>query len=404
VRHRYWSRIWTVQEVALSRRSKIYIGDSRPISFEELIYGYDVHEYYPDGNALMYNQDRSRMSLMFHSDCARHVREKAVWDPSHLVTIAASLVEKKSTDPRDICFAIKAVYPDLLGKIEVRYDRSVADIYTEVAASLFEGVWGTEWLGWMLDIASMCLPKSLSLPSWVPDWSSEQAPWSDYNIFINRATCDSKSAGMFSADQHNLHLLGKVVDTVYELVGEPFPDWSTRAVAIQPTLEVEEALRNTHRNLASLQKSSHCNDLARQFDNLISTLLMGRCLEGIQRYFLRGLEEDGSPTSPNDDSSQGDVTVNSSKSTSQRKALAPPDDKLSCRGVFLTGKGRVGLGRVVQPGDELVLLAGTNHPYVVRRSLSREGYELQAPAIVEGMMTGDVWSSVKDSLEYVCFV
>jgi len=64
----------------------------------------------------------------------------------------------------------------------------------------------------------------------------------------------------------------------------------------------------------------------------------------------------------------------------------------------------VGLGRVVQPGDELVLLAGTNHPYVVRRSPSREGYELQAPAIVEGMMTGNVWSSVKDSLEYVCFI
>ena len=64
----------------------------------------------------------------------------------------------------------------------------------------------------------------------------------------------------------------------------------------------------------------------------------------------------------------------------------------------------MGLSRVVQPGDKLVLLAGTDHPYVVRRSLSRQGYELQASAIVEGMMTGNVWSSVKDSLEYICFI
>lgn len=91
----------------------------------------------------MYNQDRSRMSLMFHSDSARLVREKAAHDRSHLVTIAASLVEKKSTDPRDICYAIKAIYPGLLGDIEVRYDRCVADIYTEVAARLIAGILGT---------------------------------------------------------------------------------------------------------------------------------------------------------------------------------------------------------------------------------------------------------------------
>lgn len=351
----------------------------------------------------MYNRDRSRMSLTFHLDCAGNVREKAIVNPPHTVEIAASLLGKRSTDPRDICFAIKAVYPDILGNIEVRYDRNVADIYIELAATLFHGVLGTDRLGWMLDIASMCLPKSLSLPSWVPDWSSEEAPWLDYKHFIHRATSGSKAAGMFSANRHNLHLLGKVVDTVYELVGEPFPDWSARAVTVQPTLEVEEALRNTHRTLASLQKSSHCKDLAGQFYNLISTLIMGQCLEGVQQYLLRGAEEDGSPTWPNHDSSHGNLTTDSTNSTSLRKALVPPNDKLSCRRVFLTEKGRVGLGRVVQPGDELVLLAGTNHPYVVRRSPLREGYELQAPAIVEGMMTGNVWSSVKDSLEYVCF-
>lgn len=89
---------------------------------------------------------------------------------------------------------------------------------------------------------------------------------------------------------------------------------------------------------------------------------------------------------------------------SHSKTPATHDDKLSCRRAFLTGKGRVGLGRAVQYGDETVLLAGTKHPYVVRRSLLRDGYELQAPAIVESMMTGAVWSSVEDSLEYVCLV
>ncbi|KAK0713341.1 hypothetical protein B0T26DRAFT_362784 [Lasiosphaeria miniovina] len=198
--HRYWRRIWTVQELALSRRSELYIGDSRPISLEELIYGYDVHEYYPDGNSLLYNRDRNRMDLEFHLDSARHVREKAAWHSSKSVQTAVSLIEKSSTDPRDIFFAIKAIYPDLLGKIEVRYDRSAADIYTEVAASLFEGVWGTDMLGWMLDTAGMCLPKSLAIPSWVPDWSSDEHPWSDYKIIIHRAAGDSKAAGMLSAD------------------------------------------------------------------------------------------------------------------------------------------------------------------------------------------------------------
>jgi len=239
----------------------------------------------------------------------------------------------------------------------------------------------------------------------VPDWSSEEAPWSDYNIFLHQASGDSKAHGMFSASHRELHLLGKAVDTVERLVGEPFSDWSSRAVAIEPASEVENALRNAHRNLTSLEKSHHRKDLTRQFNNLIGTLIMGRSLHGVKQYLLRGCKTDESLSSPDDDSSIENATVNSFESLPPKEALDPCADNLSCRSVFLTVKGRVGLGRVVRPGDELVLFAGAHHPYVVRRSPSSDGYELQAPAVVDDCMKmGDVWSSVKDNLEYLCLV
>jgi hypothetical protein len=111
-------------------------------------------------------------------------------------------------------------------------------------------------------------------------------------------------------------------------VGDQFRNWSTQAIAIDPTLEVEEALRDIHRNIALLQKSSQCKDLASQFYNLISTLLIGRCLRGVQRYCLRGFNEDGSPASPDD----------YLYLMAQRKTLATHDDKPSCRRAFLTVK------------------------------------------------------------------
>jgi hypothetical protein len=37
-------------------------------------------------------------------------------------------MDKNSTDPRDFCFAMKAICPRLLHKIEIRYDRSVEDV------------------------------------------------------------------------------------------------------------------------------------------------------------------------------------------------------------------------------------------------------------------------------------
>ncbi|KAI0385236.1 heterokaryon incompatibility protein-domain-containing protein [Hypomontagnella monticulosa] len=395
----YWTRIWTVQEIALGRRSELYVGDSTPVSFERLLYAYLVQEYYPDGAHLEFGRDRSIRALAFHSNCLYHVRGKGAWDQARLASITSSLMVKKSAEPRDICFAIKAIYPDLLGDIEVRYDGSVADIYTELAASLFGQIWGTKLLGGMLDVATMCLPKSLSVPSWVPDWSSEETQWSDYKVLFNNATCDSRAAGMLSTDNRSLYLLGKVVDTVLELVGEPFPDWSIMAVTIQPTSEVYAALKNIHRILATLQEPTGHGDLASQFYSMISTLSYAPCLEGIHHYLHHSFDD-------NTDLAHGHTTTSSSLLTSQTVALIPMDDKLSCRQVFLTAQGRVGLGRAVQPGDDLVLLAGTQHPYVIRHNSPKNGYELQASAIVADamLMGGDLWSSIEDSLEYICFV
>jgi hypothetical protein len=70
----------------------------------------------------------SRASLMFHSPSSRHNREEVALDPSQLVESAASLMDKRVTDPREVYFAMKAVYPRLLRKIEVRYDRRVEDV------------------------------------------------------------------------------------------------------------------------------------------------------------------------------------------------------------------------------------------------------------------------------------
>ncbi|KAI6086033.1 hypothetical protein F4821DRAFT_139418 [Hypoxylon rubiginosum] len=78
---------------------------------------------------------------------------------------------------------------------------------------------------------------------------------------------------------------------------------------------------------------------------------------------------------------------------------------LSSRSLFVTKKGRMGLGKSVQCGDALVLVTTCQLPYALRPVSVEKTYTLVQPIVLEVVMLGEEWSADnKSGLETIKIV
>ena len=231
----WFSRVWVVQEVVQARVVTIHCG-AQAMLFEEFAEGVQqLHaghiergfdpliEPYIRGNpryAITSTgiQGIKIMSMLRkRSTQGQGLLPEAKMGIMHLLRMTRYA---KSTDPRDRVFALLSMAGDNVPlPFDADYTLSVEEIYGRLA------MW--YYLIGSLDMMSYacvpCTETTLTLPSWVPNWTSPEQfepLWEVGGYF--RAGGDFEIPGISGgAAQGLLHLEGKIVDRVAELMSHP---------------------------------------------------------------------------------------------------------------------------------------------------------------------------------------
>lgn len=145
----YWTRIWTIQEMAVNSSRMLYIDWHRPLPVQYLC---QTHT------------NQLEMLVPFLQDVQT--------SPNSVDTLVDTLLQQNAAEPLDYVYGLRAVYPQLLDCICVDYGRAAGDLFTEASKQiLLNG-------GWKLLFTCRHGAKRPDCPSWVPDWSSlEKRTW-----------------------------------------------------------------------------------------------------------------------------------------------------------------------------------------------------------------------------------
>lgn len=154
----YFSRVWVVQEIALSQHIIMMCGDTSErwtssMDSENLrrIYTQSVYQTFP---------------TVFKLDRQHHLRSATLLDVLHLGRSC------KASDPRDKVFGLMALVT-AEQRLSANYSMSTADLYTQIA----KGFDKSQVFGMIAILGNLCYrsdearAKTQGLPTWVPDWS-----------------------------------------------------------------------------------------------------------------------------------------------------------------------------------------------------------------------------------------
>ncbi|KAJ9652678.1 hypothetical protein H2198_008081 [Neophaeococcomyces mojaviensis] len=167
----YWTRIWIFQEMACTRDRYFLCGDSVVKDIDRsiaLLFAWQVTHEETVGNLLdpqCFSMVDSVQTFRFHgdfpADAPYYIR------PGTLHEILGKLNTLNTTEMRDKIYAPLGVATDRdeLG-IVPDYSKDLDLIFTETACALLRA----GYLGVLLSASSQ--DKTLQLPSWVPDWST----------------------------------------------------------------------------------------------------------------------------------------------------------------------------------------------------------------------------------------
>ncbi|OCK73302.1 HET-domain-containing protein [Lepidopterella palustris CBS 459.81] len=216
----YFSRVWTVQEIAVARKAEVTCGtDSLPWS--SLVYGIariiwmrifqlpsEVFTHF-ESHFLVGGEAWTTASPLHrsHFPSESTPNEDAIPD---LIQALSKSRHLKATNPRDRLYAMLWAS----GSFDLPapdYEKSTVDIYTEFTKAVIQAFASTPW---NLDLLRLIngASRSQDLPSWVPDWSDNQ-PF-EFNsevysglFFATGRTCDT--IVRFSDKDKKLHVYGR---------------------------------------------------------------------------------------------------------------------------------------------------------------------------------------------------
>lgn len=154
----YFSRVWVVQEIALSQHIIMMCGetcekwtDFMDSGHLRRIYTQSVYQTFP---------------TVFKLDPQHHLRSASLLDVLHLGRSC------KASDPRDKVFGLMALVT-AEQRLSANYSMSTADLYTEIA----KGFDKSQARGIVAILGNLCYrsdearAQTQGLPTWVPDWS-----------------------------------------------------------------------------------------------------------------------------------------------------------------------------------------------------------------------------------------
>jgi hypothetical protein len=451
----YWRRIWTLQEIGLaSSRASLFCGESDLLDYpllvsallmatmdSELPSGFSPHMFMTHYNVW------AKMTLG-----ATMPEAAEMWD-GRSASLLALTKEMHSTEPRDKIYALRGLFPVVLGTIEVDYAASVQQVYIDATKAAISNEPRLRVLE-LLDPSLSHIP----LPSWVPDFSSDEHPIRQQYSKTWHAAAESTKVFSFVPGADTLVLRGFRMDVVCTCfcgigfgvhdAGLPGPGFkalecsksfygkfsSFTVYTLREWIRVAYSLdefsdmspQNVFRALVS-SSISPPSDPEEDLSLFWSVIMAGTAhskitLEELDREieientrragvydwhkeeWWEKLQPGCVPPDPDSLLQPNHLAskimifllIKNQVAVFMRIYL-----QLGGKSLFNTQQGRIGLGDLsVQSGDQVFLFAGADVPYIAR-SQGNNTYRLLGPTNIFGVMEGEAWPENLEVLEDV---
>ncbi|KAI0446140.1 heterokaryon incompatibility protein-domain-containing protein [Xylaria telfairii] len=356
--HPYWTRLWTVQEMALSRTHRVYCGDS----------------HYVSGNQL---RDIVVRTLLLLNE---------PWDPMMPFNLQVDnplfgnplsiMAYKQASVPHDLVYGIRSLFPNSLGLVPVDYGRDLLELYVEVTKIFINTSDSME----VLQLACHG-EKPLGWPSWVPNFSSpdigKNVSWR--NVYQYYGKQGSRyHAVRYSDDNKALFIPGVEIAAISDNISEDFPlsTWSWLSADGWKGTQYgryEQDFTTRHRLLqqfiaATRHRDDHESIVESLFEFIFKSYLEITNDSPVLRAWVSSLVTGGAFQNT-------DATI----SLQYRAQFGYLTSK---KRFFVTTDGRVGVSGGVQIGDTILLLSSSLDPFVLRHHPPNT-HKLISPAKIE---------------------
>jgi hypothetical protein len=383
---RWWSRIWVIQEEALSQSAFLVCG-GKATPYDNFQALFDVIADEESRKSL--HLWKSLNESLYHALIRFNARLPYLGSPSMLKDVFDFLMltrHLQSSDPRDHVFG-------LLGISEAMKDALPSPDYSKSAAWLFTEVTKTVIIG--LDSINVLWSASndearitLELPSWVPDWSNPpvlNVPKFSHNVY--NAARNSEAEFGIDAETQELKALGKFFDTLIEIPIVDLKAYNAKSTAFEQMLGWQASFRLVFSTLLSYPTEEAlrdalwrtlCWNLGSQHENPSPK----ENVEDFERWYVQvmnhlGIEGQAMHTKDPFHSLVEDI-------------LAP---------ICITAKGYLASAPyTTKKGDWIVILTGGCLPFVLRPT--GDHYRLIGPCYVHRIMNGEAFTDDGSDLEW----
>lgn len=168
----WWSRIWVVQEIAVSTAVTIHYG-TITLSWEDLIETANVWSLPKTrqvASSLGIEPENLKVFVLFANQLTGLEQTRRKWhaeDGTDLVRLLQEFSDRQATDDRDKVYGLLSLAKDDQQNIEPNYELDVFGTYRATALTLIaNGGAPACWAG------DQKRKLNRGLPSWIPDWST----------------------------------------------------------------------------------------------------------------------------------------------------------------------------------------------------------------------------------------
>lgn len=382
----YWERAWTVQEANANEFCFVLCGSSAPLRLDLF---YLSHYMIPSMHVFSsLNNSKLNRPYSLHILDIFHTKAHAEFGNE----ILDVLCKTKATVAKDKLFAIRAMFPDSLGALDVNYSVPDSKTFTEAARIILQEIQTVELFRYA------CQPgREDAFPTWVPTWTS-LVTIPEWLYKFSPASISQTAIITKGKDKRVLKLKGRRVDRATYAISDKFPTVAPLPVPWSRLLDLSlagEAFVVFRAWVQAIGAANNQDSHMRQLASLISEM-MKLDAEEVLEWFQLVWDEDNFGRED-----LWDHGLHGGNICDSRKYTVNFLQQVSSRSLFTTESGRVGMSTLVVRGeDEVVLFAGEKLPYIIRKSLHRPGkYTLVSPCWLSGAIKGEEWPGWSGLLE-----
>lgn len=392
----YFSRIWVIQELAVSYNKITLLWGKFSLSWEEYVAAALTFACFEIRKSNIHKPLGGFLEMVMTT------LQLATSETTTLISLLDRYRQQDSTDPRDKIFALLGIAgsKDIssLG-CKVDYISDVAEVYMNLARSYIQRDGNLDILGYV-----QCGSSMPHLPSWVPDWTKQGDTPINFRSPNLSGICLNHHAGgkngcgdlSTSVDGKTLNINGIIFDKIVKVSGLIDEAWSGGCC-------------NAHifENIAKLRERSSYVVGGTAMDAFFSTQLAGcpRPVYDILKGRFQELWEEaklhlgqktihGSITVLTADGPQRKkinlIAVNE-RETGDVEALLSSSLRFTKRRRFaMTHKGYYALVPAeANPGNHIAILRGGNWPFVLYAQ--EQSWKLVGECYVHGIMNGEAF-------------